>query len=154
MKPFSKISIILIALSFIVFTTVPVAAQKWSDKQLEVWKNVETYWDLANKQDLEGFLSYFHEDYIGWSKVSSFTGNKASVRKWMTESFKDSKVLVSELSPQAIQIFDDVAIVHYYYAQMTENKEGKRSNVKGRWTDILTKQGNKWVLIGDQGGRD
>jgi hypothetical protein len=25
--------------------------------------------------------------------------------------------------------------------------------VQGRWTDILMKQGDKWVMIGDHGGR-
>jgi len=154
MKLFSKITIIFLALSFIVFSTVPLAAQEWSDKQLEVWKNVQTYWDLDAKQDLDGFMSYFHEDYIGWSKESFFPGNKASLRKWLAEIYKNTKVIVTDLSPQAIQIFDDVAIVHYFYSQMTEDKEGKRTYVKGRWTDILKKQGEKWVLIGDQGGRD
>jgi ketosteroid isomerase-like protein len=138
----------------IIIAAIPVSAQEWSAKQKEVWKNVQQYWDLDAKQDLVGFMSYFHEDYLGWSKRSAFPGNKAMVRKWVGESYKNSKTIIIDLSPLAINIFNDVAIVHYYYSQLTENKEGKRKPEQGRWTDILMKQGDKWVLIGDQGGMD
>ena len=33
-----------------------------------------------------------------------------------------------------------------------EMPDGKKKSEKGTWTDILTKQGNKWVMIGDHGG--
>ncbi len=154
MKVYGK-GIFYAVLGFIlVFTAMPVIGQEWSAAQQEVWKNVQTYWDLDAKQDLEGFMSYFHNDYVGWSKRSAFPMNKASVRKWISESYKNSKTIIVDLSPQSINIFGDVAIVHYYYSQLIENKEGKRSPESGRWTDILTKQGNRWVLIGDQGGTD
>jgi len=98
---------------------------------------------LEAKQDLDGFMSYFHEDYIGWSKRNAFPGNKAVVRKWVKESFKDSKTLITDISPLTINLFGNVAIVHYYYSQLIGNKEGKRTNEQGRWTDILMKQGDK-----------
>jgi hypothetical protein len=31
-------------------------------------------------------------------------------------------------------------------------KDGKKEAENGRWTDILMKQGTKWVMIGDNGG--
>ena len=33
-----------------------------------------------------------------------------------------------------------------------ENSEGKPTTEKGRWTDILMKKGDKWMLVGDHGG--
>ncbi len=154
MKLFFKGPLALLAISIIIITVIPATAQEWSAQQKEVWKNVETYWNLDLKQDLDGFMSYFHKDYSGWSRRSDFPGNKEMVKKWISESYKNSKTIITDLSPLAISIFDDIAIVHYYYSQLTENKAGKRTNEKGRWTDILIKQGDKWVLIGDQGGRD
>jgi hypothetical protein len=35
---------------------------------------------------------------------------------------------------------------------MFKDVEGKENNESGRWTDILLKQGDKWVMIGDSGG--
>ncbi len=46
----------------------------------------------------------------------------------------------------------DFAYVHYYYTQVSEDKEGKSNTEKGRWTDILMKKNGTWMLVGDHGG--
>ena len=120
MKVFSKLSSLLVIGFILMAMSVPASAQEWSAAQKEVWKNVQTYWDLEAKQDLDGFMSYFHEDYVGWGKRSDFPGDKAQVRKWVAESHKNTKNLITDLSPLTINIFDDVAIVHYYYSQLNE----------------------------------
>jgi hypothetical protein len=38
------------------------------------------------------------------------------------------------------------------YTRLYKDSEGKEKREAGRWTDILMKDGNKWVLIGDHGG--
>lgn len=57
-----------------------------------------------------------------------------------------------EINPVAIKIHGNVAIVHYYYLRVRKDAEGKEELEQGRWTDILMKQKDKWVLIGDHGG--
>ncbi len=74
-----------------------VFAQEWSAAQKEVWNNVNTYWGLMAKGDINGFLDY---------------------------------------------------------SEAKETQDGKKSSESGRWTDILLKQGTKWVMIGDHGGSD
>ena len=59
---------------------------------------------------------------------------------------------IDEIDPLTIKIYEDVAFVHYYYSMVRELPDGKKKTENGRWTDILLKQGNKWVLIGDHGG--
>jgi len=54
-----------------------------------------------------------------------------------------------EIKPLTIKIYNDIAFVHYYYSMVKEGSDGKKKSESGRWTDILMKQGNKWVLIGD-----
>jgi ketosteroid isomerase-like protein len=66
---------------------------------------------------------------------------------------KTKKVLVQDIKPVGIKIHGDVAFVHYYWSRIEKGADGKEATVSGRWTDILTKQGEKWVLIGDHGGR-
>lgn len=46
-----------------------------------------------------------------------------------------------------------LAYVHYYYSYLYKDAEGKEKSSFGRWTDILMKQGDKWVMIGDHGRR-
>lgn len=126
--------------------------QEWSDKQKEVWQNVETYWDLDAKRDLEGALSYFHDDYSGWFNRSALPSNKASTRKFLAHFFGTTTILLQEIQPVAIKIHGNMAIVHYYYSRLVKDVEGKERNWRGRWTDILMQQGDKWLLIADHGG--
>ena len=65
---------------------------------------------------------------------------------------KTVDTLVYEINPVAIKIFGNVAIVHYYYTQVVKDAEGKQTTRSGRWTDILMKQDDRWVIIGDHGG--
>ena len=129
-------------------------AQEWSAAQKEVWKNVNDYWALMAKGDVNGFMEYFHADYMGWDVNSPVPSTKEQSKKWITYAYQGVTVPVYEINPLAIKIYGDVAFVHYYYAMAKEAKDGKKSSESGRWTDILMKQGNKWVMIGDHGGSD
>jgi ketosteroid isomerase-like protein len=105
------------------------------------------------KQQLDGFMGYFHENYRGWSYDNPLPADKATVKKFVSHEMATSKILVQNLQPVAIQIYGNVAFADYYYSRVIKDAEGKEKTVSGRWTDILTKQGDKWVLIGDHGGQ-
>lgn len=128
-------------------------AQEWSPAQTEVWKNVEAYWARDAAGDLEGFLSYFHENYIGWNLTEPMPANKARLRKFVDHTYKTEKTILHDIQPVAINVIGDVAVVHYYYTVITKDADGKEGDRSGRWADVLMKQGDKWVLIGDHGGR-
>ena len=68
---------------------------------------------------------------------------------YWTEKGKD-RLLYNH--PSKIWVNGNFAYVHYYYTQVTENADGKPNTEKGRWTDILMKKGDKWMLVGDHGG--
>jgi ketosteroid isomerase-like protein len=153
MKRFSSISFVLAVLCFILFASTPLLAQEWSAAQKDVWKNVEAYWALDAAGNLEGFMSYFHDNYIGWVINEPLPDNKATVRKFLEYGYKTEKTLVYDIKPVAINVFGTVAIVDYYYTEIVKDTEGKEKTRSGRWADIVMKQGDKWVLIGDHGGR-
>lgn len=129
-----------------------VFSQEWSPAQKEIWKNVNNYWDLMAKGDINGFLSYFHPDYIGWDNGDATPTTFNETKKWIQYAYQGVKVPVYTLKPLAIKIYGDVAFVHYDYAMAKEYPDGKKSMENGNWTDILLKQGDKWVMIGDHGG--
>jgi ketosteroid isomerase-like protein len=128
-------------------------AQEWSAAQKEVWKNVEAYNALADAGNVEGFLAYVHDNYMGWNYSSALPMDKAAVKKFVEYDFKTTKTLVSNIKPVAIGVFGNFAYVHYYYSFVYKDVEGKEKSSSGRWTDILMKQGDKWVMVGDHGGR-
>jgi len=149
-----KNKIMLTTALFFVLGLSSVFAQEWSAAQKEVWTNVNNYWGLMAKGDINGFLEYFHSDYIGWDNNAPLPSTKEQSKKWITYAYQGVKVPVYEINPVAIKIYGDVAFVDYYYAIAKETQDGKKSLESGRWTDILLKQGAKWVMIGDHGGSD
>ncbi len=152
MKRFAKTILVVLMLCFATQAWTPLFAQEWSAAQKEVWKNVEAYWTLEMQGDLEGFMSYFHDDYRGWEYDSAFPYDKPAVRRFVGHAMQTTKTLVQEIKPVAIQIHGNVAFVDYYYDRVVKDAEGKEKLHSGRWTDILMKQGDRWVLIGDHGG--
>jgi ketosteroid isomerase-like protein len=127
-------------------------AQEWSAQQKEIWKNVEAYWALDAAGDTPGFLAYFHADYRGWGYDSAIPGSKERAKKFLTHMHKASKTLVYDVQPLSVSVQGNVAFAHYVYTRLYKDSEGKEKREAGRWTDILLKDGNKWVLIGDHGG--
>ncbi len=134
-------------------TSTTLFAQEWSAAQKEVWKNVEGYWALDAAGNTDGLLAYFHPDYVGWSITNAMPSSREATKKFITHRHKTSKTLVYDLQPAAIKIHGNIAIVHYHYVLIAKNAEGKDKESSGRWTDTLMKQGDKWVMIGDQGGQ-
>ena len=143
---------VLIFLCITLLSSVQLFGQEWSKEQKEILKNVETYWDLSAKGDVKGFQSYFHDEFSGWSNKNALPTNKTSRGKFLTHIFKTRKILAQDIQPVGINIYNNVAIVQYYYTRLLKDVEGKEKTVSGRWTDILMKQGDKWIMIGDHGG--
>jgi ketosteroid isomerase-like protein len=146
--------IILLAVFFFGFGLPSVFAQEWTPAQKEVWKNVNDYWALLAKGDMNGFFDYMHPDYVGWDNDSPVPSTKEESRKWITYRMQGMKMPLWVIKPLAIKIYGNVAFVHYYYSFIEESPDGKKKSENGRWTDILLKQDAKWVMIGDHGGSD
>ena len=145
-------SVKLTVAAFLLLISASLYAQSWDAKQKEVWMHVENYWDLQSKGNIEGYMAYFSNDYMGWDYDSPVPQGKSIVQKYMANGLKNRKTIFYNITPVSIQVLDDVAIVNYYYSVQSENMEGKKDWSKGRWTDILQRQGTKWVLVADHGG--
>jgi len=153
MQKFINSSLAILFL-FVLFMGNSVA-QQWNEAQKEVWGNVEKYWSLDDSKDLDGFLKYFDDSYKGWSYDSEKPMNKTEVTKAIKEDYEKQrdKTLKATLTPLEIWVNGDMAFVHYSFTRQITEVTGKLENTSGRWTDILKKKGDKWVLVGDHGGR-
>ena len=147
----NKVFFISIILS--ILCALSLNAQQWTDAQKEVWETVKTYNDLAAQGDTEGFLSYFDESYKGWPYAVDAPGGKSETITAVTYWLANSKTLYQNLVPASIWVNGNFAFVHYYYADLSEDMDGKKKWEKGRWTDILMKKDGKWIMVGDHGGQ-
>jgi ketosteroid isomerase-like protein len=129
------------------------SAQQWSPAQQEVWRTVEAYSQMFQQRNLDGALAYFHDDYRGWYNRNALPNTKQSLQLWLPHHFANSRVIVSEVQPLAIQVFDDVAVVHYNYSEIVQQGDNAPRHETGRWTDVLKKVNGRWLIIGDHGGQ-
>ena len=67
MKYISNLLVVVAVLCLALLTSTLLFAQAWSTAQKDVWKTVEAHWKVEAQGDLEGFLSYIHPDFRGWS---------------------------------------------------------------------------------------
>ncbi|MBU0508288.1 nuclear transport factor 2 family protein [bacterium] len=152
-----NLSTILCALALLgAVMVVPVsAADNWTAEQKEVWAAEEKMWELMTQDNLDGFLALIHNDYVGWQYEAPVPYGKETSAKWIKYWVPQRKVLIYDLSPVAIAVFGNFAIVDYYYQMVVEigkDDEKKKKESEGRWTDIFMKEGGKWMLVGDHGG--
>src|SRR4030043_351712 len=101
-RPMLVLAVVMVACCF-VLAAYPVQAGERSKEQQEVWKTVETYTDLAAKGDVDGFLTYFHPDYAGWSHDAPVPYGVSSVKKWAGYFLPKREMLVYEITPAAIK---------------------------------------------------
>lgn len=160
-----KMSYVAVALSVVLVSTILAPAQQktelvnqftfvtngqqWSDAQNEVWKVVQSYWKVNTADEL---MEFIHQDYIGWSPEVPMPVDKPTSRLQLTNWFNTTKSHIITIAPAGMRLFDNVAVVCYYYTELYSDSEGKQKTEQGRWTDVLMKQDGKWLLIADHGG--
>jgi len=80
--------------------------------------------------------------------------DKSSTKRWTKYGEANSKTLEQELNPVGIVVEGSVAVVHYYYSEAVENRKGERETAHGRFTDILVKDGQRWLFLAWRGRVD
>ena len=149
MKKFVGLSAIVI----VILLAFNVQAQQWSAEQQEVWAGVETYWAIGMSENPMEFMNYYDDSYFGWNYESDVPHSKADTQKWMSYWTSKGKMVLYTITPARIWVSGNFAYVHYYSTYVIEAADGKPMTEKERWTDILMKKGNKWVVVGDHGGK-
>jgi hypothetical protein len=130
------------------------AAQTWTPEQQEVWKFEEQQWKMAKDEDLSWIDTMVHANLSYWSVDRPAPQNKASLLRWNRYDSSSTTVLEQEIFPISATITGNVAVVQYAYAIARENYKKDRETVTGRYTDVLIKEGGRWLFIAWAGGDD
>ncbi len=138
----------------LLISSAEVQAQTWSPAEKEVVQAIDDCLRAAKEENLEAWMACFHDDYVGFLYWLPSTSNKADVRKNSPLNWENEDLSEWWIKPLAIRIVGDVAIIHSYGYYLERDKDGKETRSRFRWTDIMVKQGGKWVWIADHGGRD
>jgi len=138
----------------LLISSAQVQAQTWSPAEKEVLQAIDDCLRAAKEENLEAWMACTHDDFVGFGYGSPNTWNKADARKNVPLRWANQDLIEWWIKPLAIRIVGDVAIIHYYGHELNRDKDGKETRSRNRWTDIMVKQGGKWVWIADHGGAD
>lgn len=128
---------------------LPAAGQEWSSDQQEVWKAVMWTWDV---DQVDWCAEACHPNVLAWGVGYPAPRNKDQISAWSKRDQETSTALEVQVTPVGIVIQGDTAVAHYYYSQLSESEDGERRTEHGRYTDVLVKEGGKWLYIAWNGG--
>jgi len=104
-------------------------------------------WDAIEKEDVEGYASYIHEDFtqFGETDPTPNIGKQIEVegvRQWV----KDSDNIHTEMIDPKVTIKKNVAWIIYYWSD-NGTTNGIPFASKGKSTRIFVKENGKWLCI-------
>ncbi len=140
----------------VVFAAIAGAAsaQTWSPEQQEIWRFEDLQWKMSMDKDTSWVEKMVHPNISAWEVDRPAPQNKASVAKWVRYSDASSTILEQEIFPISVTITGNVAVAQYTYVIVRENYKKERATATGRWTDVLIKDGGRWMFIAWAGGDD
>jgi hypothetical protein len=130
------------------------AAQTWNAEQQEVWKLEEQQWQMSKDKDISWIDKMVHPNISYWDVDQPGPQNKASLQRWNRFNNANATVLEQELFPISMTITGNIAVVQYRYSVARENIKKERETATGRYTDVLVKEGGRWLFIAWSGGDD
>jgi hypothetical protein len=130
------------------------SAQTWTSEQQEVWKLEEQQWQMAKDKDASWIDKMVHPNLSYWDVDQPGPQNKASLQRWNRYNNSNATVLEQELFPISVTITGNIVVVQYRYSVARENYKKERETVTGRYTDVLVKEGGRWLFIAWAGGDD
>jgi Domain of unknown function (DUF4440) len=147
------VSIIAISLALSAFAG-EASAQAWSPEQQEIWKLEQQQWKMDAAKDLSWIDTLLHPNLRYWETGAPMPRDKASLKQWSRYTSEGSTTLEQEIFPISATITDNVAVVQYNYMIARENYKKDRETVTGHYTDVLIKEGGRWLFIAWAGGDD
>lgn len=129
-------------------------AQTWTPEQQEVWKLEQQQWQMSKDKDSSWIEKMVHPSLSYWETGAPVPQNGASLTRWNRYNSASATVLEQEVFPISLTITGNIAVAQYSYQVARENYKKERETVWGHYTDVLVKEGGRWLFIAWAGGDD
>lgn len=145
----SKISKALVSLAIgFCFAGASVAqAPTWNAEQTAVWKVVSQSWADEAAQNGKWPASYVDDNVISWSQENPMPIYKDSLIKWSRFNESQGKTIHYDISPAAIAIKGDTAVVNYVATNVSQRGTDKPDRDVNAIIETLVKDGNSWKFL-------
>ncbi len=145
----SKISKILVTLAIGLGVAGTAAAQAptWSAEQTAVWKVVSQSWADEAAQNGKWPSSYVDDNVISWSQENPVPIYKDSLVKWTRFNDKQQKTIHYDISPAAIAVRGDTAVVNYVATNVSQRGTDKPDRDVNAIVETLVRDGTGWKYL-------
>lgn len=124
----------------------PHLEQQLRADQEAVWNGERNYFQYLRDRNLQGFMSLWDDNFVGWPDYSDYPLRKGDIEAGMVEEFQSGKkpsLQVSSPSPLAVGVFGNVAVTHYFWPEAD-----KSSPVQYRVMHVWQSEVGGWRIIG------
>jgi hypothetical protein len=143
-----KTTVGLVLMSAVLFaSTAHAQVPTWSDAQAEVWAVVQQSWkdDVAENGKWPG--EYAHEKYMTWGDSHPAPRDRDMYTKWVRMNEEANDTFWYEITPLAIIVEGETAVVMYSSLVGQESKNGERSFSSSSFVEMLRQDGENWQLL-------
>ena len=145
----SKISkaLVTLAIGFGVVGTAAAQAPTWTAEQSAVWKVVSQSWADEAAQNGKWPGSYVDDNVVSWSQENPMPIYKDSLMKWSRFNDGQQKTIHYDISPAAIAIRGDTAVVNYVAVNVSQRGTDKPDRDSNAIIETLVRDGNSWKFL-------
>lgn len=140
-------ALVTLAIGFGFAGTAVAQAPTWSAEQTAVWKVVSQSWADEAAQNGKWPGSYVDDNVISWSQENPMPSYKDSLIKWSRFNESQYKTIHYDISPAAIAIKGDTAVVNYVAINVSQRGTDKPDRDVNAIIETLVRDGNGWKFL-------
>ena len=119
----------------------------WDAAQQAVWDFVERSWVDDAAENGRWPSEYVHDKVVDWGDAQPAPRDRQGITEWTRFEDLGNETLYYEITPAAIVVEDDTAVVHYHLMIVTENHAGDRETSVSGLIETLIRQNGQWRYI-------
>lgn len=145
----SKISkaLAILAIGFGFAGTASGQAPTWSAEQTAVWNVVSQSWADEAAQNGKWPGAYVDDHVISWSQENPMPIYKDSLVKWSRFNESQYKTVHYDISPAAIAIRGNTAVVNYVATNVSQRGTEKPDRDVNAIIETLVRDGSSWKFL-------
>jgi ketosteroid isomerase-like protein len=122
-------------------------AGEWSADQRAPLGTLEASIQAVRRADLPALTKLYHEKYVAWDLAQPTPVQRAEALAGEAEFIRQMKSYECQLTPLAIEVVGDTAVVQAHFRNTVVSKDGTGAVSKGRWTSTLVKTDRGWLFL-------
>jgi len=131
----------------LVWSSTYAQLPEWDNEQSEVWEFVQQSWVDDVAENGRWPAEYIHEKVIDWGDTQAAPRGAEQILEWTRFEDAGSQTLYYEITPAAIVVEDDTAVVHYHLLTVSEDHAGDRETSVLSLVEVLVRQRGDWRYI-------